>query len=78
MAIGAGKYNEFALDVKDQTEAAAVFLGVIDGNRGSGFAIESSRPITPAIVDFLREIAAKLEADIALNAANSMHDNNGV
>lgn len=56
MTHGPGKYDHLATHVRSETNAAAVVVIVLDGNQGSGFAVQ-----THAIAD-VRALAAALRS----------------
>ena len=65
MPVGPGKYDGIATAVWEVTKARAVLVAVVDGNKGSGFSMQTSDQTfafwIPAI---LRNIADGIEADM--------------
>jgi hypothetical protein len=62
--IGPGKYDDETTRVRQATQAEAVVLIVIGGNKGEGFAVQAPLRVTLALPEMLRDIADKMEADI--------------
>jgi len=70
MTIGKGKYDDLCTTVREQTQAGAAFVIVLNGNKGSGFSAQFDESMVgPAgmvvVARSLREVAAEIEADIA-------------
>ncbi len=40
MALGPGKYDDMATHVRENTDAAAVVVIVLNGNKGNGFSVQ--------------------------------------
>jgi D-alanyl-D-alanine carboxypeptidase len=60
MPLGPGKYGNLAASARDQTDAAAAIVMIIDGVDGSGFSIVGH--ISPHIlVKILRSMADQIE-----------------
>jgi hypothetical protein len=53
MPLGPGKYDALATLVRERTEAAAVVVIVLDGNKGSGFACQADMSAVPALDQYL-------------------------
>lgn len=65
MATGPGKYDGITTLVREQTEAYAVILMVIDGNRGTGFSVQTRDPaLVAGLPSFLRIVADEIEVDL--------------
>lgn len=65
MTVGAGKYDALCTYVRVQSRAQAAIVMVINGNKGSGFSVQSEIPVPPAMLaDMLREMANDIEGDI--------------
>lgn len=66
MPRGPGKYDEVCTAARLATLADAVVLIVIDGDKGSGFSVQSvttrSVAITARLPALLRSVADKIEA----------------
>ena len=65
MADGPGKYDFQATVVMEQTHAAAVALLVIDGDRGSGFSVQSPEHLINLFPELLEDMAAQIRRDNA-------------
>ena len=64
MPLGGGEYEEEANLVRTMTEAHAIILGVILGDRGSGFTIQSDGTISrDALADVLEGIVKEIRKD---------------
>ena len=61
MAIGPGKYDDLASDVRAKAQARGVLLLVVEGTRGSGFSAQLSLPLTLRLPQILRDIADQIE-----------------
>jgi hypothetical protein len=61
MALGPGKYDDLASDVRTKAQARGVLLLVVDGTRGSGFSAQLSLPLTLRLPQILRDIADQIE-----------------
>lgn len=48
--LGPSKYNDLCTQVREAADAPAVVLIVIEGNRGSGMAVQSVEQIAPAML----------------------------
>jgi hypothetical protein len=64
MTIGVGKYDEEAGMVLQRTNARAVILIVIGGNRGEGFSVQAYEDIAPVLPKLLRHTADEIEKDM--------------
>ncbi len=64
MAAGPGKYDDIATAARVQARAQAVVLIVLNGARGSGFAVQSEdAAIVASLPKLLRLLADEIEAD---------------
>lgn len=65
MPLGAGKYDDLASHVREQTEAAAVLVIVLEGKGGSGFSAQGIAPLMRPgrIAWILRAIAAEIATE---------------
>jgi hypothetical protein len=61
MAIGPGKYDDLATDVREKTHAQGVIVLVIDGAKGSGFSAQLTMELTLRLPSILRDIAREIE-----------------
>lgn len=68
MSLGSGKYDDLATLVRERSRAQSVVVIVIDGERGSGFSVQSWGDITAHLPLLLRDVADKIEAS-ALNGS---------
>jgi hypothetical protein len=64
MALGPGKYDDLATEVRRQARARGVIVVVFGGHRGSGFSVQADGPTTLALPSILRDLAAQIEADL--------------
>jgi hypothetical protein len=64
MPSGAGKYDILATWVMEIAEARAVIVIVLDGNRGSGFSMQSrGLSVAHLLPTLLRQTADEIERD---------------
>jgi hypothetical protein len=64
MANGAGKYGDLAMFVQEQTNAKAVVVAVVHGDKGHGFEVVSAIPnFDKEVPALLRGIADEIEKD---------------
>ena len=63
MPDGTGKYDAYATLVREGTDAKCVVVIVLDGYKGSGFAVQSVAEAMPAAVlaQLLRNVARTIE-----------------
>lgn len=64
MTLGPGKYDEEASMVQQITGAAGVILIIIGGDKGEGFSVQATLPVTLALPQMLRNIADELASDV--------------
>ena len=63
MAAGPSKYNDACTAVRESTQAEAVVLLVLNGDRGTGFAVQThSEHISAALPDLLEHMAREIRA----------------
>jgi len=55
MATGPGKYDDICTTVRVDTNAQAAIVIILNGDRGSGFSLQSFAPIDAAVVADLLE-----------------------
>ena len=60
---GPGKYDELCTHVREQTNAEAVIVMVIGGNRGTGFSCQAPLDIQVMLPVILRNVATQIEDD---------------
>ncbi len=63
MALGPGKYDRECTQVRQSTDAEAVVVIVINGNRGAGFSVQGTPHATPLLPDLLELLAKQIRAD---------------
>ncbi len=63
MADGAGKYGDIATLVRKTTKARIAAVVIVDGDKGSGFSLQSEngKPDVHRLATQLRKIADELE-----------------
>ena len=62
MANGPGKYDDVCTVVRETTEARVVVMIVLDGNKGSGFSVQSTQgDVTTRLPGLLRLTAQMIE-----------------
>jgi hypothetical protein len=64
MTIGPGRYDDQATMVQKATNASGVIVIVIGGDKGEGFACQTTLPVLLNLPAMLRSIADQIEADI--------------
>jgi hypothetical protein len=64
MSVGPGKYDDLATIVREQANARAVVLIVIDGDKGEGFAVQADLFVTLRLPAMLRNMADQIEQDM--------------
>jgi len=63
---GPGRYDSLATQARVMSKAAAIVLIVVDGNKGSGFAVQSLTPeFLEKLPKMLRDMALEIEVDVA-------------
>lgn len=63
--MGAGKYYEETQSLRSTLPARGVLLIVIEGPKGTGFEIQIPPELCQKMPMALREVADKMEADLA-------------
>jgi hypothetical protein len=63
MADGPGKYDDLCTYVREQTQASAVVVIVVDGKKGSGFSVQAHAPMTLVLPEMLEQIARDLRGE---------------
>lgn len=68
MPVGAGKYDALATLVRERAHASTVAVIIIDGYKGSGFSVQSSkvtdeRDMAQRLAAVLRCMADQIEAN---------------
>lgn len=61
MAIGPGKYDDLATELRTKAHADGVLILVVNGARGSGFSAQLSLELTLTLPSILRDMARQLE-----------------
>jgi hypothetical protein len=57
MALGHGKYDAECTNVREHTQAAAVALIVVGGDRGHGFSVQAPEELMVVLPDLLERMA---------------------
>lgn len=61
MPTGPGKYDDLCTLVRDQAEARAAIVIVIEGNRGTGFSLQTTDPnVIRALPELLQLVAHQI------------------
>lgn len=61
MPVGGGKYDAECTQARESTEAKAIVLIVIAGNKGSGFSVQSVAEVPPKVLsELLHDIANEI------------------
>lgn len=64
MAIGPGKYDDLTTYVREQSNADTAIVIVMDGNKGSGFSVQTRNlKLLARLPDLLRQMADDIEQD---------------
>jgi hypothetical protein len=63
MPIGPGKYDAWCTEVRQETNAGAVLLIVLDGVHGSGFSCQADLATTLTLPELLERVAADIRRD---------------
>jgi len=63
MTIGPGKYDDICTTVRERTNAQAVALIVLDGDKGNGFSVQSSAAVLKILPDILESMARQIRSD---------------
>jgi len=67
MAFGAGKYDHICTVARESTQATAVVVIILEGNKGSGFSVQADAGVNSAVLTdltaMLRVIANQIEMD---------------
>jgi hypothetical protein len=64
MASGPGKYDAICTVARETAGAQALVLIVLNGRHGSGFSVQSTRPLDPPVlVDLLQHVVDQLRKD---------------
>jgi len=58
MPHGPGKYDALATHVREQSDAEGVVVIVLGGNKGNGFSVQTTRPLSPAVLAAILRAAA--------------------
>jgi hypothetical protein len=68
VTTGPGKYDDLATIVREQAEADAAIVIVLNGNKGSGFSVQAlihrHGEVITRMPELLREIARQIERDV--------------
>jgi hypothetical protein len=61
MAIGPGKYDELCTYVREESKADCAVVMIVNGEKGSGFSVQSLFPASTTLPAMLRKIADDIE-----------------
>ncbi len=61
MALGPGRYDDLATRVRKLAHARAVVVIVIEGDKGSGFSVQTAPEIVLSLPTLLRTVANDIE-----------------
>jgi hypothetical protein len=64
MAVGPGRYDDLCTKVREEAQADAVVVAVINGRVGSGFSVQATGLAVVKLPALLRDLASQLEADM--------------
>lgn len=64
MTAGPGKYDDLATYVREQAQARGVVVIVIEGDKGSGFSVQTTGTFVIRLPTLLRSIADTLDEDL--------------
>jgi hypothetical protein len=68
---GPGKYDEIATVARESTDAMALVLIVFNGNKGSGFSVQSESDVWIKILpDMLEAMAKQIREDLKATILN--------
>lgn len=74
MAIGPGRYDDVCTMVREQTNAVAAIVIVVEGDKGNGFSVQTLDPIVNDVLPtMLEEIARGIRAAQRIEAAKRGH-----
>jgi hypothetical protein len=65
MALGPGKYDDLATHAREASAADAVIVIVVNGDKGSGFSVQTNGTVAPRLPELLRILADAIERDTA-------------
>ncbi len=63
MALGPGKYDDICTLVREKTDAEAVVVVIINGNRGAGFSVQGHQPAVVYLPDLLDMVSKSIRKD---------------
>lgn len=61
MAMGPGKYDDLATDVRKKAQADGAVVIIVNGNKGNGFSAQLSPELTLTLPSMLRHMADQME-----------------
>ena len=65
MGLGPGKYDDYCTILRHELKAKVALIAIVDGNKGTGFSVQSLDPHTLVILpQVLRQIADDIETDV--------------
>jgi hypothetical protein len=65
MPIGPGKYDDLCTYVREQSQAKAALVIILDGKLGSGFSVQAHGGPLPGLPALLEDIAKQIRGDIS-------------
>jgi hypothetical protein len=65
MPTGPGKYDNEASRIREETNAELIILAILGGDKGDGFAIQTTSPAAlKRVPDMLRFMADQIDNDV--------------
>jgi hypothetical protein len=64
MPIGPGKYDALCTDVRERSQAQGAIVIILNGEHGSGFAVQADAAATLALPRLLENLARQIRADL--------------
>jgi hypothetical protein len=65
MPLGPGKYDDLATHAREASSADAVIVIVVNGDKGSGFSVQTNGTAALKLPALLRILADAIEQDMA-------------
>lgn len=73
MTIGPGKYDDLATRIREDNDADAVVVVVINGIRGTGFSVQATGPALLALPQVFHDMSHAMQGDVEKLAEGSEH-----
>jgi hypothetical protein len=67
MALGPGKYDDQATQVRTATQASGAIVIILGGVNGSGFSVQGPIDLEAKLPAILRNVANQIESDLKLH-----------